>query len=109
MDLFSGIGPLVAQDETDPSIQLREHLLAHPEDHEVVLRMADYVGSTTGILDFATKSEKRVFIVATEPRASPAPAARYTGTGQGKYFLTKPWAAFQPQTTTPVPPVSATP
>lgn len=42
-------------------------LLAHPECEEIVLRMADYVGSTTGILNFATKSEKTEFIVATEP------------------------------------------
>ena len=42
-------------------------VLAHPECDDVILRMADYVGSTTGILDFATKSEKKTFIVATEP------------------------------------------
>ena len=42
-------------------------LLAHPECDDVILRMADYVGSTTGILNFATKSEKKEFIVATEP------------------------------------------
>ena len=42
-------------------------LLAHPECDDVILRMADFVGSTTGILNFATKSDKRVFIVATEP------------------------------------------
>ena len=42
-------------------------LLAHPECDEVILRMADYVGSTTGILNFATKSDRREFIVATEP------------------------------------------
>jgi quinolinate synthase len=42
-------------------------LLAHPECDDVILRMADYVGSTTGILNFATKSDKREFIVATEP------------------------------------------
>lgn len=42
-------------------------LLAHPECDDVILRMADYVGSTTGILNFATKSEAREFIVATEP------------------------------------------
>jgi quinolinate synthase len=42
-------------------------LLAHPECDDVILRMADYVGSTTGILDFATKSDKKAFIVATEP------------------------------------------
>jgi quinolinate synthase len=42
-------------------------LLAHPECDDVILRMADYVGSTTGILDFATKSAARELIVATEP------------------------------------------
>ncbi len=42
-------------------------LLAHPECDDVILRMADYVGSTTGILNFATKSDKHEFIVATEP------------------------------------------
>jgi quinolinate synthase len=42
-------------------------LLAHPECDDVILRMADYVGSTTGILTFATKSDKTEFIVATEP------------------------------------------
>lgn len=42
-------------------------LLAHPECDDVILRMADYVGSTTGILNFATKSDQSTFIVATEP------------------------------------------
>ena len=42
-------------------------LLAHPECDDVILHMADYVGSTTGIINFATKSEKKTFIVATEP------------------------------------------
>ncbi len=42
-------------------------LLAHPECDDVILRMSDYVGSTTGIIDFATKSESHAFIVATEP------------------------------------------
>jgi quinolinate synthase len=42
-------------------------LLAHPECDDVILRMADYVGSTTGILTFATKSDRKSFIVATEP------------------------------------------
>ncbi len=42
-------------------------VLAHPECDDVVLKMADYVGSTTGILNFATKSEAKSFIVATEP------------------------------------------
>ena len=42
-------------------------VLAHPECDDVILRMADYVGSTTGILNFATKSANETFIVATEP------------------------------------------
>ncbi len=42
-------------------------VLAHPECDDVILRMADFVGSTTGILTFATKSDQKEFIVATEP------------------------------------------
>jgi quinolinate synthase len=41
-------------------------LLAHPECEEVILQMADYVGSTTGLLKYATKSPEIEFIVATE-------------------------------------------
>ena len=41
-------------------------LLAHPECEEVILRMADYIGSTTGLLKYATKSPEKEFIVATE-------------------------------------------
>ncbi len=42
-------------------------VLAHPECDDVILRMADFVGSTTGILNFAVKSDAKAFIVATEP------------------------------------------
>ena len=41
-------------------------LLAHPECEEVILLMADYIGSTTGILKYASKSPENEFIVATE-------------------------------------------
>jgi quinolinate synthase len=41
-------------------------LLAHPECEDAILHMADYIGSTTGILNFATKSSEQEFIVATE-------------------------------------------
>lgn len=41
-------------------------LLAHPECEDVILKMADYVGSTTGLLKYATKSPEKEFIVATE-------------------------------------------
>lgn len=41
-------------------------VLAHPECEERVLRHADYIGSTAGILEFARKSEKQKFLVGTE-------------------------------------------
>lgn len=41
-------------------------VLAHPECHKAVTELADYVGSTTGIMNFAEKSDKKQFIIATE-------------------------------------------
>jgi quinolinate synthase len=41
-------------------------ILAHPECEDAVLHMADYIGSTTGILKHAVASPKKEFIVATE-------------------------------------------
>ena len=41
-------------------------VLAHPECHQAVAKLADYVGSTTGIMKFAADSDKKTFIIATE-------------------------------------------
>ncbi|MDE1192387.1 MAG: quinolinate synthase NadA [Arachidicoccus sp.] len=41
-------------------------LLAHPECEEAVLKYADFIGSTTQILNFAVKDDCNEFIVATE-------------------------------------------
>ena len=41
-------------------------LLAHPECEANLLEIADYIGSTTGILNYASKSSAKEFIVATE-------------------------------------------
>jgi quinolinate synthase len=41
-------------------------LLAHPECEEHILQLADYIGSTTGILKYATNDSATEFIVATE-------------------------------------------
>lgn len=41
-------------------------VLAHPECEEPVLKMADFIGSTTGILKYAVSSQHNEFIVATE-------------------------------------------
>lgn len=40
--------------------------LVHPECLSSVSKMADYIGSTTGIMDFAKKSDAREFIIGTE-------------------------------------------
>ncbi len=41
-------------------------VLAHPECHTSVSDIADYVGSTTGIMKFAKESDNKSFIIATE-------------------------------------------
>ncbi len=41
-------------------------LLVHPECKPEVIAMADYAGSTAGILDYVTKSEAHDFIIGTE-------------------------------------------
>ena len=40
--------------------------LVHPECRPEVVKHADYVGSTTGIMDYAAKSEAKEFIIGTE-------------------------------------------
>lgn len=40
---------------------------AHPECPANILELADYIGSTSGILDYVLKSPEATFIVATEP------------------------------------------
>lgn len=41
-------------------------LLVHPECKPEVVRHADYVGSTAGIMEYAKKSDSREFIIGTE-------------------------------------------
>ena len=41
-------------------------VLAHPECNRQVLELADYIGSTSGIIDYAANSPKNEFIIATE-------------------------------------------
>jgi len=44
----------------------KAQLLVHPECPPEVTEGADYIGSTTGIMDFAKKSNCREFIIGTE-------------------------------------------
>ena len=41
-------------------------LLVHPECRQEVVELADYVGSTTGIMEYAKKSPNKEFIIGTE-------------------------------------------
>jgi quinolinate synthase len=41
-------------------------LIAHPECQAVVLQLADFIGSTTALLNYTIKNPSRKFIVATE-------------------------------------------
>lgn len=57
--------------KTEAVIKLKaEHpdarLIAHPECRAVILELADYIGSTTGLLNYTMTSEHKKFIVATE-------------------------------------------
>lgn len=40
--------------------------LAHPECEDEILKLADYIGSTSGIIDFAVNSSFEEFIIGTE-------------------------------------------
>ncbi|WP_294345283.1 quinolinate synthase NadA [Prosthecochloris sp.] len=42
-------------------------LIAHPECREDLLQHADFIGSTSGLLEYARRSSSKTFIVATEP------------------------------------------
>ena len=42
-------------------------LIAHPECREDLLQHADFIGSTSGLLEYAERSSSETFIVATEP------------------------------------------
>ncbi|HQV06960.1 MAG: quinolinate synthase NadA [Chitinophagaceae bacterium] len=44
----------------------RAKLIAHPECEDAVLRIADFIGSTTGLLNFTKKDPTAEYIVATE-------------------------------------------
>lgn len=41
-------------------------IIAHPESEEHILKVANYIGSTSGMLNFVKTSDHKIFIVATE-------------------------------------------
>lgn len=62
-------------------------LLVHPECTPKVVKHADYVGSTSGIVDFATKSDNKEFIIGTE--LSIAEHLQYACPEKRFYYLSK--------------------
>ncbi|MBI2241246.1 MAG: quinolinate synthase NadA [Magnetospirillum gryphiswaldense] len=61
---------------------------AHPECPESVLRHADYIGSTKGILDYVIKTDNQEFIIATEPHI----IHQMTKAAPAKTFIPAPFA-----------------
>ena len=69
--LLSGGCPIHACVNTDDVMKAKAlypnaELLVHPECTPDVVALADYVGSTSGIMDYAIKSDKKEFIIGTE-------------------------------------------
>lgn len=62
-------------------------ILVHPECRPEVVAMADYVGSTTGIMAYAKKSDAKEFIIGTE--TSIAEHLQYECEGKKFYALSK--------------------
>ena len=52
--------------ETVQAAHPKALFLAHPECRKEVLALADYVGSTSGIIDYAGASDAKEFIIGTE-------------------------------------------
>ena len=69
--LLSGGCPIHACVNTDDVMKAKAlypnaEVLVHPECTPDVVALADYVGSTSGIMDYAIKSDKKEFIIGTE-------------------------------------------
>ena len=71
MLLWNGACHVHEQFSVEKLVQLKKEypeakVLAHPECKSVILKLADVVGSTQALLNFATKSTCNQFLVATE-------------------------------------------
>lgn len=69
--LLSGGCPIHACVNTDDVKKAKElypdaEILVHPECTPEVAAMADYIGSTSGIMNYAVNSDKKEFIIGTE-------------------------------------------
>ena len=72
MVLWDGVCIVHESFDIDKLLKLVEenpdaHIIAHPESAPHILDVAEFVGSTTGLLNYVKQSEDKKFIVATEP------------------------------------------
>lgn len=72
MVLWDGVCIVHESFDIDKILKLVEehpdaHIIAHPESAPHILDVAEYVGSTTGLLNYVKNSSDKKFIVATEP------------------------------------------
>ncbi len=67
-DGFCHVHTSITRENVERAKQLHPQaiVLAHPECTWDVLEISDYIGSTSGIIEYATKSEGEVFIICTE-------------------------------------------
>ncbi len=71
MLLWNGACHVHEQFSVEKLVELKKQypsakVLAHPECKNVVIQLADVVGSTQALLDYTTKSNEKQFLVATE-------------------------------------------
>lgn len=71
LQLYSGGCPTHVRVTKEEALLAKEkhpnaELLVHPESVKEVVELADYAGSTTGIMAYAKKSDKKEFIIGTE-------------------------------------------
>lgn len=69
--LFNGGCPIHGKIRAEEAREAKRNhpdalLLVHPECIKEITEMADYVGSTAGIIDYAKKSDAKEFIIGTE-------------------------------------------
>lgn len=67
-DGFCHVHTSISRDSVEKAKAAHPHalILAHPECTWDVLEIADYIGSTSGIIDYATMSSAESFIICTE-------------------------------------------
>ncbi len=71
MLLWDGTCEVHEQFSLDKILKLKEahpeaKIIAHPESRDYILNIADYIGSTSGLLKYVQESDAKAFIVATE-------------------------------------------